>query len=137
MSLEQLRHVLEAPGDWKVFGRNSMSGTHAWVRSRILHGAEFGHPVRELPGPQGVVRAVATTSHSLGYASRDAVHGEVRILDLVDSASAPVRLLRPVFLACSPSDPSSSRFAGYVLTPDGQARLENCGLIPLARKPRP
>lgn len=132
-----LRRVFgKADRAWRIYGRNSLSGTYAWVRAKILAGAPFASTTRELPGPEGVVRAVAADPRGIGYAGREAVHGEVRILELRDHAGIPLRLYRPLFLARTRDDRLAARFSGYVTSHPGQDQLGHCGLIPLDRGTR-
>ena len=135
LPLSELRRLLAHPSaslPWHIYGRNELSGTHAWVRNRLLGGELFASQVRKLPGPQGVVRAVAIDPQGLGYASRDALHGEVRMLRLTDAQGMPVHLLRPLFLARHRDDALAARFESSALSPRGQALLSQDGLLPVA-----
>jgi len=130
----QLQRVLgTADKAWRIYGRNALSGTYAWVRARILAGRPFASTTRQLPGPEGVVRAVAADPRGIGYAGREAIHGEVRILELRDAAGAPLHLYRPLFLARSRDDRLAAQFSSYATSHPGQDQLGHCGLIPLDR----
>lgn len=132
LTLSRLRETLTRPGpDWNPYGRNALSGTRAWVQERILGGAPFSPRTRELPGPVGVVRAVAGDPRGIGYSGREAVHGQVRLLTLRDGLGKSRRLFRPLYLARSSGDSLAAEFSRYVLSAAGQTRMGNCGLLPL------
>lgn len=137
LSEPELRRTLGTPDKaWRIYSRNALSGTYAWVRSRILSGKPFASTTRELPGPEGVVRAVAADPRGIGYAGREAIHGEVRILELRDGAGSPMRLYRPLFLARTRDNRLAAQFSSYACSRPGQEQLDHCGLIPLDRGTR-
>ncbi|MEN9353178.1 MAG: hypothetical protein RL318_503 [Fibrobacterota bacterium] len=136
MSLAQLRSALSSPrAQWRIYGRNALSGTHGWVQENVLAGKPFSPGTRELPGPEGVVRAVASDPKGIGYSGRESLHGEVRVLSLTDEQGQPLRLLRPLFLARIQGDAIALRFSQYVLSVEGQTQLGNCGLLPMRSEP--
>lgn len=132
LTLKELREILIKPQPgWHPYGRNALSGTRSWVQERILGGWPFSPLTRELPGPAGVVRAVSGDLKGIGYSGREAIHGQVRILTLSDSLGQSRRLFRPLYLARAARDGLAAQFSRYVLSPDGQSHMDNCGLIPL------
>ena len=53
----------------KVFGRNSVSGTHGSFKSLALCQGDFKNNVNEQPGSASVVLSVASTRAGIGYAA--------------------------------------------------------------------
>jgi ABC-type phosphate transport system substrate-binding protein len=136
LRIDELRSALARPrGKWNVYGRNALSGTRSWVLENILGGDRFALGTRELPGPEGVVRAVASDPKGIGYSGKESIHGQVRILALADEHGRPLRLMRPLFLAYFENDTLARQFSRYVLSAQGQAQLSHCGLLPMGAKP--
>jgi len=130
LTLAQLRGLWTGSQAAKIhrYGRNELSGTHAWVHSQILAGRDYTPGVREYPGPAGVVRAVANDPLGIGYSGREALHGEVKLLTVLGPDGQPLHWLRPLFLVHRPSNPLSRRFVSYVLSDAGQEQLRHNGL---------
>jgi phosphate transport system substrate-binding protein len=129
VTLDQLRKLWTGEaGKVHLYGRNELSGTHAWVRSQILGGKDYALGIREYPGPAGVIRAVANDPLGIGYSGREALHGEVKPLTVLGPDGQPQRWLRPLFLVHRPANPLSQRFVSYVLSDAGQEQLRHNGL---------
>ncbi|MEP1471783.1 MAG: phosphate ABC transporter substrate-binding protein PstS family protein [Halieaceae bacterium] len=63
---------LGLPGAWagrdiQLFGRNSVSGTYGYFKSKALCKGDFKNTVNEQPGSASVVQSVSTSINGIGY----------------------------------------------------------------------
>ncbi len=81
---------LGLPGPWQrrdiqMFGRNSVSGTYGYFKSRALCGGDFQNTVNEQPGSASVVQSVGTTINAIGYSGMGYRTASVRSVPLGDN----------------------------------------------------
>ncbi len=81
---------LGLPQPWQrhsiqVFGRNSVSGTYGFFKSRALCGGDFRKTVNEQPGSASVVQSVGTTINAIGYSGMAYRTASVRAVPLSDN----------------------------------------------------
>ncbi|MFT6285852.1 MAG: phosphate transport system substrate-binding protein [Alcanivorax sp.] len=56
-----------AQRDVQIFGRNSVSGTYGYFKSKALCKGDFKNTVNEQPGSASVVQSVSTSINGIGY----------------------------------------------------------------------
>ncbi|MEH6610589.1 MAG: phosphate ABC transporter substrate-binding protein PstS family protein [Halioglobus sp.] len=56
-----------AQRDIQIFGRNSVSGTYGYFKSKALCKGDFKNTVNEQPGSASVVQSVSTSINGIGY----------------------------------------------------------------------
>ncbi|WP_017347922.1 PstS family phosphate ABC transporter substrate-binding protein [Pantoea sp. A4] len=131
------------------FGRNSASGTWGFFKQQALCRGDFRADVAEFPGSAAVVQAVAASPYSIGYASFGFHLSGVKMLaikrpghEAVLPDSASIRSgrypwSRPLYIYLNkapdkPLPPLVAAFMRQVLSPAGQARVEEAGYLPLS-----
>jgi phosphate transport system substrate-binding protein len=82
-------------GDWaklpiSLYGRNSASGTYAYLKEHALQKGDFKDAVKEQPGSAAVVNGVATDRAGIGYSGIGYKTSEVRALPLAKTADSPL-----------------------------------------------
>jgi phosphate transport system substrate-binding protein len=143
---------LALPQPWQrrsiqVFGRNSVSGTYDFFKSRALCGGDFGKTVNEQPGSASVVQSVGTTINAIGYSGMGYRTASVRAVPISEngkyyaaSAENAVAGLYPlsrylyIYLNKPPGAalPAIEReFIRFVLSWQGQRIVLKDGFIPL------
>jgi phosphate transport system substrate-binding protein len=81
-------------GEWSsrdvaLYGRNSVSGTYGYFKSRALCKGDFKRTVAEQPGSASVVQSVATQLNALGYSGIGYRTSGVRALPLSKKKGQP------------------------------------------------
>jgi phosphate transport system substrate-binding protein len=66
----------------QLFGRNSVSGTYGYFKSKALCKGDFKNNVNEQPGSASVVQSISTSLNALGYSGIGYVTSSVRALPL-------------------------------------------------------
>jgi phosphate transport system substrate-binding protein len=133
----------------RVIGRPAYSGTHAFVRQRLLSqlGAdtEFGPDVKTVEKTEQLADAVAQDAHSIGYVGLAYVKPGVRALALrsrkdgpaiVPSADSVLNgtypIARPLLLYMRTDSPRGTReVVDFALSTAGQALVKKHGFVPM------
>lgn len=140
-------------GHWRhrpidLHGRNSASGTYSLFRREVLCHGDFRPRTNEYPGSSAVVAAVADSLGGIGYGGMDNLTAAVKPLALINDAGQRVQattatttqglypLARPLYLYVGlvpgAQLPLLERaFFELVLSPAGQARVHEAGLVAL------
>ncbi|MDZ7851514.1 MAG: phosphate ABC transporter substrate-binding protein [Halomonas sp.] len=135
-------------GRIRLHGRNAASGTHGLFRRIALCDGYFRPEVNEHPGSAAVVAAVAEDPRAIGYAGLNHLTPGVKALARRDSEGrrhfpdpeavqrGDYALSRDLYLYLNlppgESLPAAERaFIDLVLSPDGQAIVEELGFVAL------
>jgi phosphate transport system substrate-binding protein len=144
-------------GEWaklpvSLYGRNSASGTYAFLKEHALQKGDYKDTVKEQPGSAAVVNGVATDRAGIGYSGIGYKTSEVRAIPLAKNADAPVAeptfenalagkypLGRTLYIYVSkkPNEPASTlvtEFIKFVLSKEGQQIVIKDGYGPLPLK---
>ena len=70
------------PRDIQIFGRNSVSGTYGYFKSKALCKGDFKNTVNEQPGSASVVQSVSTSINGIGYSGIGYKTSSVRAVPL-------------------------------------------------------
>ncbi|TLU65142.1 phosphate ABC transporter substrate-binding protein [Thalassotalea litorea] len=144
---------LELTGDWagkdiQLYGRNSVSGTYGYFKSKALCKGDFKNTVNEQPGSASVVQSVSASLNGIGYSGIGYKTSGVRALplskkgnDYVDanmdnaiSGDYPLSRYLYVYVNKHPSKPlapKEAEFLKMLLSKSGQKIVEKDGYIPL------
>ena len=71
-----------AQRDVQIFGRNSVSGTYGYFKSKALCKGDFKNTVNEQPGSASVVQSVSTSINGIGYSGIGYKTSSVRAVPL-------------------------------------------------------
>ncbi|WWE60227.1 phosphate ABC transporter substrate-binding protein PstS family protein [Parasalinivibrio latis] len=140
-------------GNWKnrdiqLFGRNSVSGTYGYFKTRALCKGDFLDNVNEQPGSASVVQAVSSSLHAIGYSGVGFQTTSVRAVPLVRDdgvtvapsaetaadGSYPLARFLYVYVNKEPNKPLpklTQEFIRLVLSEEGQAIVAKDGYVPL------
>lgn len=141
-------------GPWQsryiqLFGRNSVSGTYGYFKTRALCKGDFKKNVNEQPGSASVVQSVATSINSIGYSGMGYLTAGVRMVPLSkkpgESYIAVTRanvtngqypLVRYLYIYVNkqpnkPLEPLTREFLKLILSQQGQKNVIKNGYIPL------
>jgi phosphate transport system substrate-binding protein len=141
-------------GEWasrsvSVYGRNSISGTHAFFAAEALLKGRFKEAVREQPGSAAVVERVASDRFAIGYSGIGYRTPGVRALPLAARPGAPAHapdyenalakkypLARKLYIYVirqpgKPLDLLQLEFLKYALSKQGQEQVVRDGYLPL------
>ncbi|MCG6201875.1 PstS family phosphate ABC transporter substrate-binding protein [Psychromonas antarctica] len=140
-------------GDWankdmQLFGRNSVSGTYGYFKSKALCKGDFKNSVNEQPGSASVVQSVASSLNSIGYSGIGYKVAGVKAVALskkggsfveatMDNALTgkyPLSRFLYVYVNKHPNKPLSplqTEFLKMILSQQGQAIVKKDGYIPL------
>lgn len=140
-------------GDWtgkdiQLYGRNSVSGTYGYFKSKALCKGDFKNTVNEQPGSASVVQSISTSLNGIGYSGIGYKTSGVRALplskkgaDYVDanmnnaiSGDYPLSRYLYVYVNKHPNKPlapKEAEFLKMVLSKSGQKIVEKDGYIPL------
>lgn len=129
-----------------LYSRENNSGTYAYFKEHVLHNADFAANAQTLPGTAAVINAVSHDPNGIGYGGIGYAEG-VRVLAIAAEGSEPIaptmenavsgrypisRFLM-MYTAGEPSGLAAD-FLAWVVTPDGQALVEQAGYYPLPRE---
>lgn len=138
--------------DIQLFGRNSVSGTYGYFKSRALCRGDFKPEVNEQPGSAAVVQAVSESLNGIGYSGMGYRTASVRALPLgkrrrgpfyepseENALSGRYPLARFLYLyvnkhpnrPLAQSDPVAAAFVRMVLSQEGQEVVQRDGFVPL------
>jgi phosphate transport system substrate-binding protein len=128
--------------------RQNNSGTYHYFRESVLKKKDFKPGSRDLSGSKDVVALVASTPSAIGYSGigykTDKVKvlkvskkkGETGIMPTVETTlDKTYPISRPMFFYTPPAPPAHvTKYIEWVLSPAGQALIEDKGYIPLEKK---
>ncbi|RXJ73156.1 phosphate ABC transporter substrate-binding protein [Veronia nyctiphanis] len=135
--------------DIQRFGRNSVSGTYGYFKSRALCRGDFRNDVNEQPGSSSVVESVASSLGAIGYAGAGYKTAGVRMVPLaknrgdkfvpagtqhVTSGEYPLARYLYIYLnkvPGKPLPPVEAEFLRLVFSAGGQALVRQDGLVAL------
>jgi phosphate transport system substrate-binding protein len=143
--------------DWaampiSMYGRNSASGTYAFLKEHVLLKGDYKDTVKEQPGSAAVVNGVAADRAGIGYSGIGYRTSEVRAIPLAKDGKSP--LVEPTFanalkgayplgrtlyiyVAKKPDEPMPTlvkEFLKFVLSKEGQQIVVKDGYGPLPTK---
>jgi phosphate transport system substrate-binding protein len=135
--------------DIQLYGRNSVSGTYGYFKSKALCKGDFKNTVNEQPGSASVVQSVSTSINGIGYSGIGYTTSSVRTIPLsrhagkelvtanpenAISGSYPLSRFLYVYVNKTPGKPLppvTSEFIKLVLSREGQEVVVKDGYIPL------
>jgi phosphate transport system substrate-binding protein len=157
ISIPQLKRIFTGQvTNWKdvggpdapivLYGRENNSGTYVYFKEHVLGDADYAASTQTLPGTAAVINAVARDPHGIGYGGIAYAQG-VRPLHIKPTDDAPAvepsmttatngtyPLSRFLFFYTAGEPTGAARtFIDWVLSPAGQAVIENVGYYPLPR----
>jgi len=157
LDFEQLRRIFKGEvTNWSQIGgadrpivlysRENNSGTYAFFKEHVLENADFATTAQTLPGTAAVINAVARDPGGIGYGGI-AYGSGVRHVPIVganggdpiepsleNAVSGRYPLSRFLFMyTAGPPTGLGRQFIDWVVSPEGQALVENVGYYPLPR----
>jgi phosphate transport system substrate-binding protein len=135
--------------DIQLFGRNSVSGTYGYFKSKALCKGDFKNTVNEQPGSASVVQSVSTSINGIGYSGIGYKTSSVRAIPLSKKTGAepvaatpanaiggsyPLSRFLYVYVNKDPNKPLSPlarEFIKMVYSQQGQQVVVKDGYIPL------
>ena len=138
-----------AQRDMQLFGRNSVSGTYGYFKSKALCKGDFRNTVNEQPGSASVVQSVSTSINGIGYSGIGYKTASVRAVPLskkpggesVDATpenavdgSYPLSRFLYVYVNKNPNQklsPLVREFVKMIYSRQGQEVVLKDGYIPL------
>ncbi|NOR20183.1 MAG: phosphate ABC transporter substrate-binding protein PstS family protein [Xanthomonadales bacterium] len=138
--------------DIQLYGRNSVSGTYGYFKSKSLCKGDYKNTVNEQPGSASVVQSVSTSLNGIGYSGIGYSTSSVRAIPLAKSAgkefvaanpenaiSGTYPLSRFLYVYVNkapgkPLPPLTAEFIKLVLSRGGQEVVVKDGYIPLPAK---
>jgi phosphate transport system substrate-binding protein len=144
-------------GSWtnreiQLYGRNSVSGTYGYFKSKSLCKGDYKNTVNEQPGSASVVQSVSASLNGIGYSGIGYSTSSVRAIPLAKSAdkgfvpanpenaiSGKYPLSRFLYVYVNkapgkPLPPLTGEFIKLVLSRAGQEVVVKDGYIPLPAK---
>lgn len=144
-------------GAWKnrsiqLYGRNSVSGTYGYFKSKALCKGDYKNSVNEQPGSASVVQSVSASINGIGYSGIGYKTSSVRAVPLAKKKGEPpveantenaihgkYPLARFLYVYVNkhpnkPLPPLEREFLKMVLSQQGQAAVVKDGYIPLPMK---
>ena len=144
-------------GSWterevQLYGRNSVSGTYGYFKSKALCKGDFRNTVNEQPGSASVVQSVSASINGIGYSGIGYTTSSVRAIPLsrgegkefvsaspenAISGSYPLARFLYVYVNKAPGKPLpplTIEFIKLVLSRAGQEVVVKDGYIPLPAK---
>ena len=146
--------ALGLDGAWKardiqIFGRNSVSGTYGYFKSKALCKGDYKNTVNEQPGSASVVQSVSTSINGIGYSGIGYKTASVRAVPLSKKpggetveatpenavrGSYPLSRFLYVYVNKTPNKPLAPlerEFIKLIFSKQGQAVVQKDGYIPL------
>ena len=135
--------------DIQIFGRNSVSGTYGYFKSKALCKGDYKNTVNEQPGSASVVQSVSTSVNGIGYSGIGYKTASVRTVPLSKkpggeaveatsdnavSGAYPLSRFLYVYVNKAPNKPLAPlerEFIKLIFSRQGQAVVEKDGYIPL------
>ncbi|WP_455222181.1 PstS family phosphate ABC transporter substrate-binding protein [Kaarinaea lacus] len=148
---------LDLGGAWKerdiqLYGRNSVSGTYGYFKSKALCKGDYKNTVNEQPGSASVVQSVSTSINGIGYSGIGYKTSGVKAVPLAKKSGQPFVAATPdnaikgeyplsrflyIYVNKHPNRPLSplvQEFIKMVLSKTGQQVVVKDGYIPLPAK---
>ncbi|MBT8447945.1 MAG: phosphate ABC transporter substrate-binding protein PstS family protein [Gammaproteobacteria bacterium] len=149
--------AFELPAEWsgrpmQLYGRNSVSGTYGYFKSKALCKGDFKDTVNEQPGSASVVQGVTRSVNGVGYSGIGYKTSGVRAIPLAKKAGGeyvdatpdnavsgayPLARFLYVYVNKHPNQelaPVTEQFIRMVLSRQGQAVVVKDGYIPMPAK---
>jgi phosphate transport system substrate-binding protein len=146
-------------GEWArqpitLYSRNTISGTYEYFKDTALYGGDYKPTIKQEPGSEAVVEAVAADKFGIGYSGIGFKKENVRAVPLASyyggtcheasaeetlSGKYPIARYLYVYLNKKPElslDPLRAEFVKYILSKDGQERTERSGFFPITNEIR-
>ena len=137
--------------DMQIYGRNSVSGTYGYFKSKALCKGDFKNSVNEQPGSASVVQSVATSLNGIGYSGIGYKTSSVRAVPLSKKGGGfieatpdnaingtyPLARFLYVYVNKAPNknlSPLEREFVKLVMSKVGQEVVVKDGYIPLPLK---
>ncbi|MEI6893820.1 MAG: phosphate ABC transporter substrate-binding protein PstS family protein [Colwellia sp.] len=137
--------------DVQLYGRNSVSGTYGYFKTKALCKGDFKNSVNEQPGSASVVQSVSASLNGIGYSGIGYRTSGVRALPLSKkgntfieasmenaiSGKYPLSRYLYVYVNKHPNKalpPMEAEFLKMILSKAGQEIVEKDGYIPLSSK---
>lgn len=135
--------------DIQIFGRNSVSGTYGYFKSKALCKGDFKNTVNEQPGSASVVQSVSTSINGIGYSGIGYKTASVRAVPLSKkpggtmvkatpenavNGAYPLSRFLYVYINKAPGkslSPLEREFIKLIYSKQGQAVVGKDGYIPL------
>ncbi|OCH24061.1 phosphate ABC transporter substrate-binding protein [Aliivibrio sp. 1S128] len=135
----------------QLFGRNSVSGTYGYFKNNALCDGDFKVNVNEQPGSASVVQGVSASLNGIGYSgvgyqmsgvklipiSKDGSHYIEPTTNNIISGKYPLARFLYIYINKSPTadlKPLEAEFIRYMLSSEGQKRVEQDGYIALSER---
>ncbi|MDD9196184.1 phosphate ABC transporter substrate-binding protein PstS family protein [Aliivibrio sp. S3MY1] len=135
----------------QLFGRNSVSGTYGYFKKNALCNGDFKVNVNEQPGSASVVQGVSASLNGIGYSGVGYQMSGVKLLpitregtdyiepstDTIISGQYPLARFLYIYINKPPTaklQPLETEFIRYMLSLEGQKRVEQDGYIALSER---
>ena len=135
----------------QLFGRNSVSGTYGYFKKNALCNGDFKVNVNEQPGSASVVQGVSASLNGIGYSGVGYHMSGVQLLpitregtnyiepstDNIISGQYPLARFLYIYINKPPTaklQPLETEFIRYMLSLEGQKRVEQDGYIALSER---
>ena len=136
----------------QLYGRNSVSGTYGYYKSKALCKGDYKSSVNEQPGSASVVQSVSASMNAMGYSGIGYKTAGVKAVPLAKkeggkfveatnenalNGTYPLSRLLYVYVNKAPNkpvEPVVGEFFKLVLSKSGQQVVEKDGYIPLPAK---
>ncbi len=133
----------------QLFGRNSVSGTYGYFKKKALCNGDFKVNVNEQPGSASVVQSVSASINGIGYSGVGYQMSGAKLLPIAKDGSNyiepsteniingqyPLARFLYIYINKPPTEelkPLEAEFIRYMLSSEGQKRVEQDGYEPLA-----
>lgn len=134
--------------DIQIYGRNSVSGTYGYFKSKALCKGDYKNSVNEQPGSASVVQSVSTSLNGIGYSGIGYKTSSVRAIaiskkgtdfieaspEMAVSGKYPLSRFLYVYVNKAPNKPLAPlerEFIKMVMSKSGQEVVVKDGYIPL------
>ena len=135
----------------QLFGRNSVSGTYGYFKNTALCDGDFKVNVNEQPGSASVVQGVSASLNAIGYSGVGYKMSGVKLLPIskegdhyiepttanITSGDYPLTRFLYIYINKPPTaklTPIEAEFIRYMLSSNGQNRVEQDGYIALPER---
>lgn len=129
-----------------LYGRENNSGTYGYFKEHVLENKDFAASVQTLAGTSAVVAAVKGDAYGIGYGGiaylegihalkvkkDDASQAIAPSLETAQNGTYPIARFLYFYTAGQPAE-LEKRFIDWVLSPAGQAVIEQVGYYPLPK----
>jgi phosphate transport system substrate-binding protein len=146
-------------GEWArqritLYSRNTLSGTYEYFRETALYGGDYRPEIKQQPGSEAVVQAVAADKFGIGYSGIGYKTDGVRAVPLASyyggncypatadatlSGKYPIARNLYIYLNKKPGQPLDTlraEFVKYILSRNGQEQTERGGFFPITNEVR-